>query len=738
MSPARRQGTPALAARILGGASLLCLAAGHAGAAYAQTPPLDGEDERAARSIIVTGERPNAMTVDMPTGSRLNLTPLQTPAAVNVVDGDDIRARGDFSFVDAVSRAPGVTPGGTPGDGNTALSMRGFTGQGSIMQLFNGVRLFPVAGTVTFPFDTWNVERIEVLNGPGSVLYGQGALGGVVNVIPKSPNFRRFEAQAEAGYGSFDTYHLAAGLGGPVGEVVGYRLDASYRKSDGYVDRGESESLAISGVIEMRPSTDLSIVVRHDFGDNQPMNYWGTPLADGERLDTSIRKKNYNVGDGLIDWRDNRTQLSVDWTPASGLRVLNTAYRLDSRRRWQNLESYFFDTAAGQVLRADNFGIVHDVEQYGDQGSVAYTADFGGGISNQLLVGFDINRLDLKYGHNFATDPQSDAVDPYDFDPGSFLATVAIKPRYRTRTETWALYLEDRIAIGEQFSVIGGIRYEEDTVARYDFVYDANDTFILREAPAFVGGTEAEKTFKDFTWRVGAVYQPTPTLSFYGQYVTGVDPVGTLTTFTTSGSQYAFSNAEGHMVEAGAKSTFFDGAGWATLSVYRTVKNNLSVQRVTNGPIEQIGQQSAQGIEASVSVDLPAGFGIDANGTILDAEFEDYPLPGDPDGYSGNTPPGVPETAANLSLRWAANNRFQLRGGLRYVGKRFSDSANMLEIPSYVVVDAGATYAVTDNLALDLRVYNLFDEDYALDTYGSQQWVLGRPRAFDVALRTSF
>jgi iron complex outermembrane receptor protein len=376
------------------------------------------------------------------------------------------------------------------------------------------------------------------------------------------------------------------------------------------------------------------------------------------------------------------------------------------------------------------------VEQYGDQGSIAYTADLGGGVSNQLLVGFDVNRVDVRYGHNFTTDPQEDAVNPYEFDPGAFFSSVGIKPRYRTRTDTWALYLEDRIELGEQFSLIGGARYEEDNVARYNFLYHPGETVIVRETPAFAGGTEAEKTFKDFTWRLGAVYQPTPMLSFFGQYVTGVDPVGTLTTFSTSGSQYAFSNAEGYMYEAGAKTTFLNGAGWATVSVYRVVKNDLSVQRVTNGPIEQIGQQSSQGIEAAVSVDLPAGFGIEANGTILDAEYEDF-ASGSVD-FSGNTTPGVPETAANLSLRWAAQDRLQLRSSLRYVGRRFSDNANALEVPSYVVVAASATYALTDNLALDLRVYNLFDKDYALDTYGSQQWVLGRPRAFDVALRTSF
>ena len=89
---------------------------------------------------------------------------------------DDIRARGDASVIDAVTRATGVTNSGDPGNGDTALAMRGFSGQGSVLQLYDGVRLFPVAGTITFPNDPWNIERIEVLSGPASVLYGQGAL----------------------------------------------------------------------------------------------------------------------------------------------------------------------------------------------------------------------------------------------------------------------------------------------------------------------------------------------------------------------------------------------------------------------------------------------------------------------------------------------------------------------------------------------------------------------------------
>lgn len=699
--------------------------------AHAQNPS-DGEDRD---EIIVSAELLSSILEKAPTASRLNITPMETPATVNTIDGDAIRARGDFDFIDAVTRAPGVTTAATPGNGGTALVVRGFAGQGSVMHLYNGVRLVPNNSSITFPFDTWNVERIEVLNGPASVLYGQGALGGVVNVMPKAANFQQFEAQARASYGSFDTWQLAAGAAAPLSETVAFRMDASYRQSDGYVERGDSESLALSGAIEFRPSTDFGLTLRHDFGHNQPMRYSGTPLADGTTLDTSIRKKNYDYLDAVVDYRDNRTQLSLEWRPAAGIQLMSAAYLLDSLRRWESLEAYSFDKQTGMVERSSNSGLVHDVLQIGNQTTLSYEAPLADGIANQLVVGFEVNRIKLDYSHNFA-DVYTDVVDAYDFDPGLFFNTVGIKPRYKTRTDIFSVFLEDRIELNDKFSLIGGMRYEWDRVGRWNFDYDAAGENIIGESPALNGGLNAYKKFEDFTWRLGAVYQPSSSLSLFGQYVTGVDPVGNLTSFSPSGTQYAFSNASGHQIEAGVKTMFLNGKGAATVSVYRLVKNDLSVQRVLNGPIEQVGQQSAQGIEATIALQLPGGFSLDANGTVLDAEFDDFPS-GNVD-YTGHTPPDVPEVAANATLRWAPDERFSLSTSLRYVGRRFMDQANTRKMPGYLVADLGANVNLTDNLKLGLHAYNLFDKDYALSSNYDTQWILGRPRSFEVALSAGF
>lgn len=689
-------------------------------------------DAPQSSDILVVGSPEAVLTVPASTGSRLGLTPLETPATLSVIDGNVLRARGDLTIVDAVTRAPGITSSANPGNGGTALVARGFSGQGSVLQLYDGVRLFPVAGTITFPADPFNVDRVEVLNGPASVLYGQGALGGAVNVITKKPDSMATTAEGEASYGSQNSWHVAAGAGGPVGEMLSYRVDGSYRQSDGFVDRGDSRSYALSAALRFAPTDTISLTLRDDYADQRPTEYFGTPLIDG-RLDTSIRRRNYNVADASLHYRDNRLILTAEWTPRADISIANTAYWLTSKRLFKNLESYCWIGASGDcpsgynatsgtpgtIYRTDNLGIFHDQSQIGNQGSIKWSSAFGS-IRNDLVVGFDVNRIKLTYSNNFASDVQEDFVNPRTFDPGLFLDTQGIAPRFRTRTTEYSIFAENRLRLSNSFSIVAGIRDEHDKVYRQNI-----------DPAGVVGPRLFTKSLHNTTWRVGAVYQPVATVSLYGQYSTGTDPLGTLTTYSTSQTQ--FSNATGDQIEIGAKGSFLGGRGTASVAAYRIVKNGLLSQRTATSPIEQVGQRSSKGIEASVSLDLPFGLGIDANGTILDARFDDF-VSGTTV-YSGKTPPGVPEEAANLWLRWDATGQVQARIGVRYVGRTYSDNANTFRVPAYAVVDGALSYAVTDNVAVDVRLYNAFDKDYATTTYNDEQWMLGRPRSVDLSVR---
>ncbi|MGI4880881.1 MAG: hypothetical protein ACRYG4_25750 [Janthinobacterium lividum] len=163
-------------------------------------------------------------------------------------------------------------------------------------------------------------------------------------------------------------------------------------------------------------------------------------MIAGQLLD-AYRRRNYNVSDAELHYQDNRTSLTADWTIAPGLTFSNAAYRLTSKRLFKDLESYFYNPATGLIDRFDNLGIVHDQTQYGDQGSIKLSRKIGN-LANDLVVGFDVNDIKLAYSNDFASVPQEDSVDPFNFNPGSFFDTQGIAPRFRTRTTEYSVFAE--------------------------------------------------------------------------------------------------------------------------------------------------------------------------------------------------------------------------------------------------------------------------------------------------------
>ena len=216
--------------------------------------------------VSVTASLPATLEQPTLTGSRLGITLLETPASVQIIPGEVVRDRGDATIAEAKSRAAGVTSQASPGNGGSGLSARGFAGVGSVMQLYDGAQFFIGSGTVTFPFDPWMVDRIEVLGGPGSVLYGTGAIGGVINVVPRKPNQTVFDNSLRVAGGSQNTWRAALGSGGPINEKVSYRADISHNQSDGWVDRGDTESTAVSATLRVAVSPTFNLALSEDYG----------------------------------------------------------------------------------------------------------------------------------------------------------------------------------------------------------------------------------------------------------------------------------------------------------------------------------------------------------------------------------------------------------------------------------------------------------------------------------------
>ncbi|ARP89277.1 TonB-dependent siderophore receptor [Bordetella genomosp. 9] len=672
-------------------------------------------------AISVTADSPSALTDAVSTGSYLDITPMQTPASVDTITREQLDERGDASLVDAITRAPGFSNIAHPGNGGSGLSVRGFTDAASVMQLYDGVRQYGGIG-ITFPFDTWSVDHIEVLRGPASVVYGEGAIGGVVNVIPKKPARGPIENEMQATAGTHDTQRLAFGSGGAIDDKLSYRFDISGNHSGNWVDMGDSRNAAVSGALQLDVSPALWVRLSYAQGWQQPMRYFGTPLVDG-KLDDALRRKNYNVGDAMIRYDDRWWELAAQWTPNANTTVRSRLYQVDSHRHWRDAEYYDYLPSSGLVQRSSYTEILHDQTQIGNISDATFKGRVLG-LDNKIAIGFDVSHSAFKHTNNSPYSGTS-LVDPYDVAHGSFINVAGTTPRYRNKASQYAFFGEDRLALTDQWSIVAGVRYDHADISRQDLVLD-------RKA--------YDKTFANVGWRVGTVYDIRPDLAVYGQYSEAADPVSALLMMSPSNS--GFKLATGRQVEIGVKQSFWDGGGDFTLAAYRIVKKNLLTADVTDPSVSvQVGQQSSRGIEATLRLDLASNWSLDANAAILRARYDDFTesAGGAAVSRDGNVPVNVPERLANLWLSWRFLPDWTAIGGLRYVGRRYADRANTLELPSYTTIDLALQWQARRDTAFTLRGFNVFDRHYATTAYYNQtQWLVDDGRRVELTMNHKF
>ncbi|QNH06799.1 TonB-dependent receptor [Pseudomonas sp. B11D7D] len=686
-----------------------------AAAAMADESPVDLPAVTVQAQAAQEGE--TSLHTPTTAGSRLDLSALQTPASTTSLSGAEVRERNNRSVQDAVTRTPGISTIGTPGNGGTALSARGFTGHSSTMQLYDGTRQYIGAGTVTFPVDTWSVERIDVLRGPASVLYGEGATGAVINVVPKKPFAGEIRNHLRVGYGSDDRRQAALDSGGSLNDGLSYRLNINQQASNGWVDRGDSESLALSAALRWDASDDLSFSLSHDQGDQSPERYFGTPLVDGKYRE-GIRERNYNVANADIRYNDQITRLSTDWRINDALSASNQLYYIKTQRYWRNAETYRWQPG-DLINRSSFYEIKHTQEQVGDRQS--FTLDHSlFGLDSRTVVGVDYNRIHFARQHDFASS-FSDTVPLAGSGGGQYQSNDprGYGPRERNLARQFSLFAENRTQLTERLSLVTGVRRDQVHIQRDDLLSESS----------------VDRSLSGGNWRAGLVFALTPELSLYGQYATSTEGVNNL--LTLSPSQQQFDLSEAKQSEIGLKQMFWNGQGEWTLAAYHIVKKKLLSRETPASPTEQIGQQSSDGLEATLELALGHGWQVSANAALVRAEYDDF-VEGGGD-RSGNRPSNVPRRTANLWLNKALGQGVDVGMGARYVDARYADTANQIEVPGYTVVDANIAWQALPDVRLGLELNNLFDRQYATTASSAgQQWYLGAPRSFFVTADYSF
>ena len=692
---------------------------------------------RVVGEVVVTGAREVRLDETTATGSRLGLVARETPAVVDVLTQERFLERGLRTSNEALNTAPGVLAvdaGGAPG----TYSMRGFSG-GSVSVNYDGVH--QPSTMITRNFDTFAFERIEVLKGPASVLFGEGAMGGAVNLVPKKPILRTRQFLALGQYGSFDTFRAALDANLPLGDKAAARGVFSYAGSNGYIDDTLSRTKTANLGLTYRPTERLDLFFAAElFNNDNGRTYWGAPLvaatvardpsdavrtAGGFVLDRALKRTTFQYLDGQVRSRSHWLRSVVNWHVADGWKLTNDLSYNYSNRLWRDAESYVYQPPTGQVNRQPIF-INNVLDFWNERLSVSYDGQVAG-RRNRFTAGFEHTENDhlsrRRFGANTPVDPYSlvrgtfPAITPANFPGAGNFADVGADIRID------ALFAEDAFNLTDDWLLVGGLRYEKIRLDRdtHDYNLGADSGFVRRYRPT--------------SYRIGTVYSLLPKTQVYAQYAKAAAPVGTLVLLNQSNA--GFNLTKGTSREIGVKSSFWNDRVEVTLAAYHIRQTDIITRDPVNPNIQiQGGTQSSRGVEVSGTAQLSRQLRLDGNMAFVDAQFDELIEAGGLD-RAGNSPTHVPAQVYNLFVSYDLDGApIRLTAGLHRANHIFGDNANLVRAKGYTVFDASMTYQLEVG-DITLRARNIGNELYAEWATASQAY-LGAPRSFDVTFRTRF
>ncbi|HQO16538.1 MAG TPA: TonB-dependent siderophore receptor [Methylotenera sp.] len=648
------------------------------------------------------------------TGTKTNAPLRDIPQTINVVTKETWRDQGARSLNDTLHSVPGVSV--LAGDGaRDQVLIRGFSSQTD--NLVDGFR-----DDATYFRDLANIERIEVIKGPASALYGRGGSGGLINRITKKP---MFETLYEVGgiAGSYNVKRGEIDFNQPLSDTVAVRLAASVEDSESFRDQYFLERHLIAPSILFKPSDSTSLLFQIDYLDDRRVDDLGVPFRIGGPL--NVKRSQYYGSlnakkDDVIQTHSSGATISFDHVFDSGLKIRNVfrATDLDQDRNDTRAPGFTATTFTRQhthILREDK-GIFNQTDLMLDVD--------GFGMKHALLAGLELNHQDKdSWGSRFNVDPVNQlnpVLTPIVYGTATTPTLANFNKRWYTPlpagtkllsvsntnhdTNTVGVYAQDLVTINPQWKVLAGLRYDQ-------FKQDTTDYMRLK--------TDVRRNISrtDYTIspRVGVVYQPTDYASVYTSVSRSYQPTG-----IDGALSYTARDLEPERTtnyEVGAKLDLMDGGLSAQAALFSLERTNtrLTVNQ-PSGDNRQGGETRTNGLELSLAGRPADGWDIISAYTYLDSVIVKSDgvekVTGYPDvQLQGNRVPMVAKHSANLWLTKRFANGFGLGGGVSSTGKRYITSGERAWMPGYTRFDATAFYEAK-KYEVRLNVYNLFDLNY--------------------------
>lgn len=677
------------------GVSLLAMA--FAPSAFAQSAEMEDRSD-----IVVTA-------TSATTATKTDTPILRIPQAIEVVSLEEMKDRGALNIREALKYTSGVSNGSDDSRGDFNI----IRGHESVLYVDGLKRNY---GFVFMPrVDINTLERVEVLIGPASVLYGSGSASGVTNMQTKRPQFE-FGGSASVSYGTFDRKEAVVDVTGPLGDDVAVRLVGVVRDSDSRMDYTPNDRKLVQGAITWKPTerTDITAIGIYQH-DKNPPNYNIVPLVGslyalpGQRIPDSRFFGEPGINKGDKEYTAVSLLASHAFSDALSFRSSNRYTWANTQQAEYYLATYFgsgpldpFVPAGSTRVPRNLYAINVKYNVFNTDNSLAFKFDTGP-ASHQLLAGIDYSYFKNAYEQVFVSG--IDTIDVYNPVYGTGAAPVFGATTTEVLKQT-GFYLQDQVDFGEIASLVLGIRHDR---------YRRNETAKPRES--------TNKTTK----RAGLTINATRTLAPYISYAESFLPI---VGQNQLGQTYV--PLSGKQKEIGVKWQPFRST-MLRVSLYDLKENNALRTDPVNPFLQtQTGSKKSRGVEFQANHNVMDDLSLIAAFSYATAELSGQ-------NYQAE---GIPQYMASLygTKTVALTNDVSMRlgGGVRYNGATTSRSGSFIvEAPSYTLVDAMVAFDYKA-WTLQLNAVNLFDERYypGCSVFGS--CANGEPRTVQGTLSYRF
>ncbi|WP_288409753.1 TonB-dependent siderophore receptor [uncultured Sphingomonas sp.] len=637
-------------------------------------------EEPDQHEILVEGHRDKMFT-----GTKTDTPPIEVPQPVTVISDDVYLAQGAINIADTVRYAAGINA--DPYGRDTRVDSFVIRGVNAL-QFRDGMRdIFSFYASIAA--DPYNFSRVEVVRGPASVLFGQGSIGGLVNLVSKTPLFTN-SANIDLVYGSYDRKEALADVNAVLGDRVGARVVARVRDADTYVDHVPDDRVMLAPSVTWRPGerTDVTLLglyqedrtgstsnflpvigTLRDNPGNPPLSRYlfvGKPGYD--RYDGRLLQ-----GSGIVTHRftdDVKLSLKARYIDSD---VDYYAHYADS---YSNPTNPYVPGSNGRRIGLYAGSSVARLNVFSTDNNVQWRFDTGQAVEHVLLAGVDYSWNQVRKSDNYAYQ----VIDLYDIDYGSIIEPPLTAPFTRETQKQLGLYVQDQIRLWDRVSVVLGVRRDR----------------VRGSSLNTVTGITTRTTDNATTFRAGIIGEVVAGLSPFVSYTESFQPIAGRTTAGTP-----FRPQTGKQFEGGVKWAA-DGATLVTLTGFHITERNRPVPDPAN-PLGQIqaGELTTKGFEVEATRALPDNYDL-----TLAYGFNDV------DGDTGEVGYLSRHTASAWATKTIPFDRATLRlgAGVRYMGEQVSSNAAWtLVTPARTMVDALVELA-RDRWRLRLNVTNLLDD----------------------------